>query len=105
MIFIDCPGFFRSDDGGRTWTETSTVSCDDIVIDTSEPSRLYARSFFLGNAEVLASVDDGIDWLETFLPAPANDLALSPSGRMLYAATTQGLYRLDIRKTRIVAPR
>ena len=105
MIFVDCPGLFRSDDEGRPWTEISATSYDHIVIDTGETSRLYARLFSLGDGDIFASADDGVDWQETLLPAEANDLALSPSGRTLYAATNLGIYRLDVRKTRIVPPR
>ncbi|MEP6994791.1 MAG: YCF48-related protein [Acidobacteriota bacterium] len=106
MIFIDCPGLFRSVDGGHSWQELTTLSFGAIAFDQSDPSTIDAALLFFQSGAVETSKDDGDSWqLLDVLPAPAFDLELSPSGRSLYAVTELGLYRRSIRETRVVAPR
>jgi photosystem II stability/assembly factor-like uncharacterized protein len=107
MIFIDCAGLFRSDDSGGSWTQILPRYVTNIVIDREEPSRIYiyAPSFPFGGGDVYATEDGGDHWRPLSLPASAFGLALSPSGRLLYAGTDQGLFRLPILKTLVVAPR
>lgn len=110
MMFVVCPGLFQSSDGGFTWTEISRGEINplyvtEILIDLNEPSRLYAATFLFGLGDVFASVDGGNHWRALGLPAPAYVLALSTSGDLLFAVTEQGLYRLSIRKTRVVPSR
>jgi photosystem II stability/assembly factor-like uncharacterized protein len=104
-------GVWQTDDGGLSWTMVtgrhSSVPVSSLALDPSGPGTLYAGT---GDASplgyprhrsgvgILKSVDGGANW--SLLAATANPrfryvrrLALSPDGKTLLAATTDGLFR------------
>lgn len=96
-----CGGIFRSIDGGSTWTAAplSGAYVTDVVVNAADPTRVYASAGAFGATEggVFASLDGGATWTDTALPpGSASRLALSPSGRILYAASTLGAYQLGV---------
>jgi hypothetical protein len=98
---LTCGGVYRSANAGSTWTASSLsgVYVTDIVIDPTSSARVYACAGYLGSSfprgGAYASLDGGADWSDLFLPAlGAFRLALSDSGRTLYAATSLGVYTL-----------
>jgi len=101
---IACGTTFRSADGGATWVAGTGVSdayITDIVVNPADPTRVYAAagSFpgILPDGGVYASLDGGVTWSNTALPVEsATRLALSPSGRILYAATPVGVYQIGV---------
>ena len=107
-----CGGVFRSEDGGRTWGANglSGYYVTDVAIDTRDPSRVFAGastlSTILPRGGVFESHDGGISFTDLRLPASgALRLSLSPSGRLLYAATPIGVYARGYRRTTLLAPR
>lgn len=101
---LACGGIYRSADGGTTWTAASVsgVFLTDVIINSVDPTRVYASAGSFGNLPeggVFASLDGGATWTDTALPgnpSSASRLALSPSGRILYAATPVGVYQLGV---------
>ncbi len=100
---ISCPLFpdvcrgFKSTDGGESWTCMDELADDyfALAIDPADPAQLFAG----GLGEVLATTDAGRNWagIEPGLPARSfvSSLALAASGgaRVLYAGTSDGLFR------------
>jgi hypothetical protein len=84
--------FVESVDGGLSWRKISELPLTDIVVDETEPSRLYAFSDLSGAVGTLESLDGGDDWRDLRLTFPVSRLALSPSGRILYAIAGSRLY-------------
>jgi photosystem II stability/assembly factor-like uncharacterized protein len=97
---ILCGGVYRSVDAGQTWEQTLPGrDVREIAFDVTSPSRVFASSATSGPASnfpygaVLESDDGGSSWRElaslqvSDLPA---SLALSSSGRTLYAAPFYG---------------
>lgn len=100
---LACGGIYRSADGGNTWTAAplSGVYVTDLVINPADPARAYAAAgsfpVILPEGGVFASLDGGATWTDTALPpSSASRLALSASGRILYAATPLGVYQLGV---------
>jgi len=100
---FQCGGIFRSADGGSTWTSGSLsgLYVSDVEFDPNVPSRVYASSSFLPGllppGGVYNSSDSGLTWSDLQLPLNgASQLALSPKGDLLYAATSLGVYQLAI---------
>ena len=101
---LTCGAIYRSSDGGGTWTAATGASgayITDIVVNPVDPTRLYASAgsfpMILPEGGVYASVDGGATWTDMALPAnSAVRLALSPSGRILYAATPVGVYEIGV---------
>ena len=100
---LTCGGVYRSADGGSTWTATnlSGVYVTDIAINTLDPTRVYASAGYLGGlfpeGGAWASTNGGSTWTDTSLPtSSAVRLALSTSGKLLYAATSIGVYALAV---------
>jgi len=104
MIFVDCPGLFlwRPDAG---WIRTAAMPVEEVASDESDASNLFAVVFGPGYGNVWGTRDGGVDWYPLTNGLDVSDLALTPSGRLLYAATSTGVFRLTIRKTRLVGPR
>jgi photosystem II stability/assembly factor-like uncharacterized protein len=92
-------GFYRSTDGGQTWTYAdptgANIGAESLVMDPSDPNTLYAAFTDYG---IYKSTNDGTSWtrLSTGLPAPGFTtpsvlgritLAIAPSNpQVLYAA-------------------
>ena len=101
---LNCGAVYRSADGGNTWmaaTGASGAYITDVIVNAADPTRMYASagsfSMILPQGGVYASLDGGVTWTDTALPAnSASRLALSPSGRILYAATPVGVYQLGV---------
>jgi photosystem II stability/assembly factor-like uncharacterized protein len=83
-------GYFRSTDGGKTWTESEVLKGESVHAMTqsiADPNTLYAGS----PSGVFASYDSGKTW--TLLPSPTlpkniNSLATDPRNtNILYAGT------------------
>jgi hypothetical protein len=82
-------GIFKSVDGGTTWSSSSLPRFfSRIVVDATEPSRLYVAA-----GDVYKSVDGGATWTGKGLLG-INDVAIDPNDPMaLYAASrVQGIY-------------
>ena len=109
---FQCGGVFRSTNAGGTWSPgtLSDVYVTDIAIDAEDPALVYASASYIAGilpkGGVYVSRDGGAAWNDLHLPAlGALRLALPPSGRILYAATSLGVYAHRVRKTTAVAPR
>lgn len=107
-----CGGVFRSTDGGRTWGANTVPGyyMTDVVIDPRNPSLVYAGASSLAGilprGGVFESRDGGASFVDLRLPASgALRLALSPSGRLLHAATPIGAFVRGFRRTTVVGPR
>jgi photosystem II stability/assembly factor-like uncharacterized protein len=103
MIFTTDPGVFESVDGGSSWRQLSELSLANLVFDPSQPSSVFATGTFF-NPLVMGSQDDGTTWRDLRLPLSASQLAVSGSGTFLYAATSAGVYRLEISQKRVLPP-
>ncbi len=109
---FQCGGVFISPDGGSSWTpgSLSAVYVTDIAIDPDDPAFVYASASYvagiLPRGGVFGSRDGGSSWSDLQLPAlGALRIAVSQSGRHLYAATSLGAFERGVRKTLVVAPR
>ncbi len=109
---FQCGGVYLSENAGTTWVASalSGVYVTDLAVDTGDPSTFYASASYvpgiLPRGGVFRTGDGGATWQDLRLPtSSALHLALSPSGRLLHAATPLGAYELRIRKTRVVEPR
>jgi hypothetical protein len=98
----------RSTDGGATWEQTATTppaSITSLVADPHRPGLLWAGTAGHG---IFRSADNGDTWVpdnEGIETLAVYDLAFDPSGRILYAATYQGVFSRETRAPRVVAPR
>ncbi len=87
-------GLFRSTDGGESWEQLAPFAVRVIEVDPTDSETIYA-----GLVEVLVSRDDGATW-DVLLPLPVqanlNDLVMSADGAHVHAATTHGVYDLQV---------
>jgi photosystem II stability/assembly factor-like uncharacterized protein len=99
---------WRSSDSGGTWLQTGSVppaTIQALAADPKDPDVLVAGTIGGG---VYRSVDGGNNWtpfnrgMETLT---VFDLDFDASSRVLYAATEQGVFTIEIRSPRVVAPR
>ncbi|MFQ3669966.1 MAG: exo-alpha-sialidase, partial [Verrucomicrobiia bacterium] len=82
------PGFFRSDDGGTTWTKLSDESPTEIVQDPVDPKVIYG---IFGYAEVRRSTDGGESWEDFSQGLPVRrDKAHEPAGAHRFSALAAG---------------
>jgi photosystem II stability/assembly factor-like uncharacterized protein len=92
-------GFYKSTDGGVTFATVSSSFTNGarLVVSTTQSGRFFAT---LGNnAGVVTSSDGGVTWnpLGEGLPQQGiYDLTIDPAGTHLYAATTTGVFVLDL---------
>ncbi len=90
-----------SEDGGSTWkTVTSmTTQVTKILQHPSYPIYMYVIAGTGGNTKVYKSTNAGYSsWTDITgsLPTPIYDLRSSPNAGYLYAATANGIYKLNI---------
>jgi photosystem II stability/assembly factor-like uncharacterized protein len=109
---FQCGGVYRSENAGSTWTASSLtgVYVTDIAVAAADPPAVYASASYIAGilpkGGVFGSSDGGATFQDMHLPVfSALHLALSPSGRLLHAATPSGAFELRIRKTRVLGPR
>ncbi len=109
---FQCGGVFQSDNGGVAWTAASLsgVYVTDVAFDRADPTRVYACASYvagiLPRGGVYVSGDGGRSFADLRLPTTgALELAVSASGRLVYAATALGVYERGVRRTRAVGPR
>jgi photosystem II stability/assembly factor-like uncharacterized protein len=98
---------FRSLDDTATWQQVATppARIQSLVVDPNDPRRLFAGTEHAG---IFRSEDNGDTWIadnEGLEMQNIRDLAFDPSGRILYAATDQGVFSRETRSPRLVAPR
>ena len=96
-------GFYESTDGGVTFAIVSSSFADGfrLVVSPTHSGRFFAIGGNYGN-DVLASVDGGVTWSplgEGLPPQGLWDLAIDSNGTHLYAASTSGVYVLNINHT------
>ena len=87
-------GLYSSFDSGVTFNQMLPDVVNDLVIDPSNPSTLYAGTLF---AQVFKSVDGGATWVQVGLPAAGGriSLAIAPAAPLtLFAALNAGSLRL-----------
>lgn len=94
---------FKSTDGGASWTEGSTglpqgptfaFSVGSLLVDPGIPSTVYAG---VAHGGVFRSTDGGATWSDYNLGMTAQavgELLVGPPASSIYAATSQGVYRL-----------
>jgi len=106
MTFVDCAAVLRWNVQSG-WEVVAPFAARSLAFDPADPTRAYAIAFGPGYAQVRRTVDAGNSWdaLSASGEFDAVELALSASGRRLYAAAPTGIYRLDIRKPRALDPR
>jgi photosystem II stability/assembly factor-like uncharacterized protein len=105
----DKGGIWKSNDEGATWQQIGRVDGDSELLkranvwvlrsDPSHPNVLYAGMFVYGDSDspggIFKSTDGGMKWADITndIPVPnISDIAISPDGHTLYAATNP-LYR------------
>ena len=97
--------FFRSLDGGATWTATADqlpqghyFYGQDILADPARPGTVYVCGSGYSGPGVYVSTDNGATFtaMDAGLPATlVHSLAISPDGEQLFAATEVGPFRYD----------
>jgi|GEM_PF-3683700 len=108
-------GVAKTIDGGATWTASNLGWPFSILnnfpiakafpITESDPDVVFvaAQDIRFARAYVIRSVDGGVQWQILTLPfeaAEIHDLVIHPNADILFAATSQGLYRsLDLGDT------
>jgi photosystem II stability/assembly factor-like uncharacterized protein len=95
-------GFFRSDDGGRTWTKLVDDSPTEIVQDRANPTSLYG---IFGSTTIKRSIDAGATWtpfaegLPTTGDCKFNALAAGPNFVLTTSYDKGQYYRLGAGKS------
>ncbi|MBP7811243.1 MAG: hypothetical protein KA054_00140 [Candidatus Moranbacteria bacterium] len=90
-------GMFRSKDGAEHWEKMDfpPEMIYGIVIDLSDPRRIFATGVYGGVGKIYRTEDAGENWKEVYVePGPGtiiSSLAMHPlNSRILYAATDKG---------------
>jgi photosystem II stability/assembly factor-like uncharacterized protein len=103
-ISDSCQYFLRSTDAGSTWTSTTLParnSCvSKVIADPVRPGHLYAGWWGGG---VMRSRDGGDTWEQAGNGIVGNvaNLAIDPAGLFLHAATSRGVFDLELAEPRI----
>jgi photosystem II stability/assembly factor-like uncharacterized protein len=98
LAYVD-PPLYRSTDFGTSWvpkgfgTTVGAVFC--LIADPAREGTLYAGTAdgvyrTQDRGESWAQLSDGLTWWNTYA------LAITPSGKWLYAGTESGVFRLDL---------
>ncbi len=105
-ILVLCGALLRWN-GNTGWELVAPFFARSLAFDSGDPSRAYAVSLGPGFTQVWETRDGGAGWRasNTIGEFDPTELALSASGRSLYAASPTGLYRLGIRKPRALERR
>jgi hypothetical protein len=101
-----CGGLLETLDGGRNWS----VRIEDAKVAQIVAAKGLMTSYVLSapghQPSILHSFDSGTTWnFEAPPRAEPTRLAIGPAGRILYAATAEGVFARPIRSTREVLPR
>jgi photosystem II stability/assembly factor-like uncharacterized protein len=106
-----CGGLLETRDGGRSWSVPSlpAIEAVQILVAVQDPATLYVLSppgTPGSQPAILRSFDGGVLW-SGLAPPPETptQLALGPTGRVIYAATAQGVFARPLRSTWEVSPR
>jgi hypothetical protein len=107
LVVGSSTSLFRSLDDTSTWHQVATPPdrIQALVVDPNDPNVLFAGTQMMG---VFRSADNGDTWIadnEGVETRNVYDLAFDPTGRILYAATDQGVFSRETRSPRLVAPR
>jgi len=98
-------GIFRSADGGETWEQTSFVEdTESVAVDPTDSKVVYAATY----SQVFRSADSGGTWSAIGLGLERSELFLlrvDPTGNVLYAGTSDGVFEFDRRLTQVLPPR
>jgi photosystem II stability/assembly factor-like uncharacterized protein len=104
---FQCGGVYRSGDGGATWAPTalSGVYVTDVRFGPAGTGTAYACASYIAGllpkGGAFGSADGGVTWQNLRLPTPsALKIAVSKTGRYVYAATSLGVYVRAPRETR-----
>ncbi|MEP6994801.1 MAG: hypothetical protein ABI968_09795 [Acidobacteriota bacterium] len=107
-LYAGSQEFYTSHDGGATWGSSAGFPPSDLpafAVAPDQPRALYTGT---GGDGVFMSADDGATW-SPLGPLRGETLSLAvaqtPAGRILYAGTPDGVWRLALRSTRSLAPR
>jgi len=106
MVYIAAiNGIFRSADGGETWEQTSFVEdTESVAVDPTDSRVVYAATY----SQVFRSADSGGTWSAIGLGLERSELFLlrvDPTGNVLYAGTSDGVFEFDRRLTQVLPPR
>jgi hypothetical protein len=109
---FQCGGVHRSANGGTSWEAPGLtgVYVTDVALDPAQPSRVFASASYIAGilppGGVFVSGNGGRSFSNARLPVTgALELALSATGRYVYAATALGVYQDGMRRTRVVTDR
>ncbi len=90
-------GVYRSDDGGLSWHQwgegLKEITVSALVLDPYDPLTLYAGTKYHG---CFRSEDGGRTWLpasDGLAVSSVESLVIHPEGVLLYAGTSDGVYR------------
>jgi hypothetical protein len=89
MLYAAGRMFYRSNDGGTTWTSTAlpgSSTAAQIAVADTDPATIYVLSGFASQVQLLRS-DDGGDSFQIVGPANLTAIAVNPFDSSLHAGT------------------
>ncbi|HZB28705.1 MAG TPA: S8 family serine peptidase [Streptosporangiaceae bacterium] len=90
--------FYRSTDGGATWTGrgTGAETAFDLVVGPTDPDRVVVPSWSLNGAGLYVTRDGGATWKKLFHKENFTTVAADPADPdRLWLGSAKGLYRSD----------